>query len=612
MRASMYRKMQEGTGEPAEHHTRCLPPMEFEFSTLVFAEFLHRLQKFGYTEKSGAVHVAIFRRYVQRLVNQFDCELEVNWDAFGGDKLPVWLTWKDIRAGVVAKAVPPASTNGFERVLLTLEDASSSMLASIYSFFMFLCILASVGLVIIQSYKDLCSAKKGCYEEVEIFCVIAFSADYFGRFICVPFSRTGIFDRDWLLATSVPDPVSRSATLAGGEMKNWERLVSFVFKPLNIVDFIAILPFWLTLLVGEFLPFPLAFIRSLRLIRFLRIMKMGKFNTTLQVLGTTLANSAQSMYVLLIYVFMTCIMSGVIYNQLEEEKPFRTVPNAAWWVGARMVQGMHKAASWVDGRPQTYLGAALLTALMVFKGMLWILPYAQIGDAFKQSWKENEEIMKVRQNVEIEDNRSPDRVWVEDRRTPVVDVEVWEGDNFAGKGTLPVPILESKNASAVVTTTLSGGGINSCIGTPSLDFKISWRPTEVKDGASRGSLSIQPLRGTHFGSGSKWECVVGYPLGLSPQQSEHTWKSGPSTGGPSPTWNGPAGTFEINMIEPANKDDGKPKTKPDESSHCSNAELQKVLTLLEADDRNLMDLTYRTVNIAKRTVAIEKHMVDKS
>eukprot|EP00418_Pyrodinium_bahamense_P068610 CAMPEP_0179094760 /NCGR_PEP_ID=MMETSP0796-20121207/43474_1 /TAXON_ID=73915 /ORGANISM="Pyrodinium bahamense, Strain pbaha01" /LENGTH=59 /DNA_ID=CAMNT_0020792437 /DNA_START=4 /DNA_END=180 /DNA_ORIENTATION=+ len=57
---------------------RFLPPEEFAFGTMLFREFLHRLEKLGYVNKSTkAVHVAIFRRYTRRLLDCLDSKEEI-------------------------------------------------------------------------------------------------------------------------------------------------------------------------------------------------------------------------------------------------------------------------------------------------------------------------------------------------------------------------------------------------------------------------------------------------------------------------------------------------------------------------------------------------------
>lgn len=287
-----------------------------------------------------------------------------------------------------------------------------------------------------------------------------------------------------------------------------------------------------------------------------------------------------------------------------------------------MVPGMHKGANWVTGKPQTYVGAALLTALFIWKGMLWILPYAQIGNTFKSIWKENEEMMKLRADVKLEDSRSPGRVWVEEGGTPTVTVEVWDSEHvLAGVGTVPVPILEETNRTAVVSTDLWGGVLQpSCLGkNPSVDLQVSWQPAEVKGGGSHGSLLVAPLRGQNFsgvGKNTRFQCGVTIPLGLVPEQAgpEQSWQSGLSMADAhSPVWERQTGTFIIALNNGAAKKDKDEVKKPAQhivrNSEETKANVQKALMLLDAHERQLVDLSSCARGISERTAAIEKNIV---
>jgi len=312
-----------------------------------------------------------------------------------------------------------------------------------------------------------------------------------------------------------------------------------------------------------------------------------------------------------------------VFNQTEDHENFSTVPRAAWWVAARMVPGMHKGANWVTGKPATYVGAALLTALFVWKGMLWILPYAQIGNTFKSLWKENEEIRKIRADVKLEDSRTPGRVWVEEGGTATVSIEVWVSTGstgtgrgvLAGVGTVPVPILEETHRTAVVSTELWGGAMRPWCGDgPSVDLQVSWQPAEVKGGASHGSLTVAPLRGHNFtrgggvGRNARFQCSVTIPLGLVPQQAGpgHSWQSGSSMGdSDSPVWEGHAGTFNINTGAAKKDKDEVPAQPVTKSSEELKAHAQKALTLLDAHERQLIDLSFCTKRISERTAALQ-------
>jgi len=420
------------------------------------------------------------------------------------------------------------------------------------------------------------------------------------------------------------------------QMTPFQRLRIFLFKPMNMIDFFAILPFWLKLILrGQKKTFPLAFLRALRLLRFLRIMKIGKFDSTLLVLGTTLANSTQSVQVLMIYLCLISLVAGAILNQVEAPTkelevescspgafnatptdcitriqnvslPFANVPNAAWYVFARMM-GMRHSVPWVGGLPATLIGSIVVFTCMIMKGIIWVLPFGQIGQTFKDTWEQNQELQQIRKEVATEDERSPDLVWVEDGGTPVADVEVWGSEEsgtaiLAGSGRIPVPLLNPTATSAEVTTYLWGGTFRRWFGAPpSLDVKIFWNPVEVKDGTSKGRLRIEPKEGHGFPI-SQWRFVVRVPVRLYGEDASKEWQSPPSSNSTNPEWpENTSGTFEVLWVE-----EKKPAPGPQlQKKQTDDAELlDEVLTLLETQGRQLQELSRNTAGLDQRTMAI--------
>ena len=69
-----------------------------------------------------------------------------------------------------------------------------------------------------------------------------------------------------------------------------ERLLHFAKQSSNIIDLLAILPWWCDLLFGHFLP-AASFLRILRLARVFRIFKSVRHLDMMQVLGLTLWKS---------------------------------------------------------------------------------------------------------------------------------------------------------------------------------------------------------------------------------------------------------------------------------------------------------------------------------
>jgi len=607
-----YKSMGEAPGPTTNHGQRLLPPTHFTFGTLLFREFVFRLEKLGYFHNSTkSLHAAVFRRYVRRLVDSLDPNHPIDWDAFGGVQQRIWLQWEDIRPGVVSQAIAPMRTSVAERLMLVMEDTSSCILAVVYKVVIFLAIICSVSLVVVQSLHDICPKPKlnepRCFNMVEVACVMVFSVDYGLKLICVPLARNAVYDKDWHFANTVADPLLANTQRRRARMSRWGRFQHYFFKPMSIIDLIAILPFWLKLLVDDLLPFPLAFLRGLRLLRFFRVMKFGRFNSTLTVLGTVLARSTQAVYVLLIYIALTSLVAGAIFQQVERNiESFETVPSATWWVFSRMVAMQH-SSSWTEGRPETMIGGALLAFLLILKGIIWILPFGQIGNTFREAWAESEDLKKLQLEVQVEDAKNPERVWVEDGESPTVVIAVWEDSaedlgsdsvsralsesaTLAGRGTVPLPILEKTPSQAVVTTVIWGGSMQPWYTVPTMDFLVEWVPVKVKDGASQGSLKIKPLQGENFlgRPGTTWRVSVTDPSRLYGSSDELWWSQSSAGGAPCPTWeNSSEANFDVcwEAGRAESKETPAPKVVSTEEEV-----LRRVLQLVQENGQRLEEL----------------------
>jgi hypothetical protein len=437
--------------------------------------------------------------------------------------------------------MPCIDLNIAERIDMTFEEMESSWLAQIWGMFMFCVIFANVGLIVLQSMPDSCPASLidedhishhiRCGKLIENSCVLIFSAEYFLKLACSPFTRIAVFDRNWLMTTVVPDrddPIDHRL-----QYSRVEALRYFITRPMNLIDLIAILPFWVTLLLGDLIPIPLSFLRALRLTRFLRVMKAGRFNTTLLVLGETLGKSVSSVYVLMLYILMTSLIGGAVLQQAESDNPdqshpvFETVPAASWWVLCRMLS-MHHSAPNARGTPLTILGSTVIAFLMAFKAVIWILPFGQIGQTFRDTWAKAEKAKNIRKEVEEEDSRPPGSAWIDDFTTPYVTVEVFEsegGGDLKASGILPVPLLVNKDTKAEVSASLRGqaGELN-----PEMVFIVHWTPAPNENpSCPRGTLEISPELGRDFPSCRKPVISLRAPASLFGKDAETTWSSKP-------------------------------------------------------------------------------------
>jgi voltage-gated potassium channel len=152
------------------------------------------------------------------------------------------------------------------------------------------------------------------------------------------------------------------------------RLVS-VGQPLRyatsffgVVDLLSVLPTYLSLF------FPgaqgLLVIRSLRLLRVFRILKLGRYLLEAQVLRTALAQSRAKIIVFLTTVLVAVTIVGALMYLVEgPEHGFTSIPESMYWAIVTMT-----TVGYGDISPHTALGRAIASALMIFGYSLIIVP----------------------------------------------------------------------------------------------------------------------------------------------------------------------------------------------------------------------------------------------
>jgi hypothetical protein len=96
----------------------------------------------------------------------------------------------------------------------------------------------------------------------------------------------------------------------------WGR-IRFALTPLALIDLIAILPFYLPLL----LPIDLRFIRAFRLFRLLRVLKFSRYTESIGVLGNVVRSKTEELFICILRVRFclsysppSCILSRTKLN----------------------------------------------------------------------------------------------------------------------------------------------------------------------------------------------------------------------------------------------------------------------------------------------------------
>uniref|UniRef100_A0A5S6L1S3 Transmembrane protein 184C n=1 Tax=Xenopus tropicalis TaxID=8364 RepID=A0A5S6L1S3_XENTR len=190
----------------------------------------------------------------------------------------------------------------------------------------------------------------------------------------------------------------------------------FLRSVVNIIDIVAILPFYITLIVenlyGESTELENVgrIVQSLRLLRSLRMLKLGRHSTGLKSLGMTIAQCYEEVGLLLLFLSVGISIFSALEYAVEHNIPdttFTSVPNAWWWATTSMT-----TVGYGDIRPDTTFGK-IVAFLCILSGILVLaLPIAIINDRFAACYftlkikeaalRQREALKKLMKNISAE------------------------------------------------------------------------------------------------------------------------------------------------------------------------------------------------------------------
>lgn len=172
----------------------------------------------------------------------------------------------------------------------------------------------------------------------------------------------------------------------------------FIRTFLNIIDLVAILPYYITLPMNEARVTSLAVLRVIRLVRVFRIFKLSRHSKGLQVLGYTLRSSSRELAMLIFFLLIGVVLfaSAVFYAEQDNKKSqFRSIPDAFWWAVVTMT-----TVGYGDMTPLT-LGGKIVGSICAISGVLTIaLPVPVIVSNFNYFYKREE----LNQSLDMAEN----------------------------------------------------------------------------------------------------------------------------------------------------------------------------------------------------------------
>ena len=150
----------------------------------------------------------------------------------------------------------------------------------------------------------------------------------------------------------------------------------FAVQPLVLMDLVAIVPFYIPLL----LTFDLRFVRSLRLLRVFRLVKITRYSESVEIIGTVLRSRSNALLSTLFVTFILLFMASVLMYLAERDAQpdgFSSIPAAMWWGMVTLT-----TVGYGDLAPATALGRILGAVVALFGIGLFALPAGILGSAF--------------------------------------------------------------------------------------------------------------------------------------------------------------------------------------------------------------------------------------
>ena len=161
--------------------------------------------------------------------------------------------------------------------------------------------------------------------------------------------------------------------------------VRYVMSAMAIVDLVAILPFWLPML----LPGTMLGLRALRLVRLLRIFKLNRYFDAMKSLGAVIVLKKRELLGSLFFVGILMLISSLLmYSAEHDTQPdvFRNAFSGLWWAVATLT-----TVGYGDIYPVTALGR-LVGALIAFSGLAAVaIPTGIISSGLMESMSQGKD-----------------------------------------------------------------------------------------------------------------------------------------------------------------------------------------------------------------------------
>ena len=219
--------------------------------------------------------------------------------------------------------------------------------------FLILLILGNVLAVIFESVESFRTQYVGAFLMFEIFSVAIFSVEYGLR-----------------LWSCVEDVTHRYPA-------TWRGRLRYALSPMAMIDFLAIAPFYVSMLFAVDL-------RFLRVFRLLRLLKITRYSPAIETLGRVLYNERRALVGALMFMLILLVFASSLMHMIERQAQpvtFGSIPEAMWWAVVTLT-----TVGYGDVAPITPLGKLLGGVVTLLGVGAFALPAGILASGFAQEF----------------------------------------------------------------------------------------------------------------------------------------------------------------------------------------------------------------------------------
>ena len=166
--------------------------------------------------------------------------------------------------------------------------------------------------------------------------------------------------------------------------------INFFTQPMNWVDILAVVPYFIFLILQSQQKGVMGIFKTLRFIRVVKLFRLSKHSKRLKVVGIILKSSMGDFRLLMLCLVMVIFLGGTIMYYAEENYPederFGSIPQSLWW----SVQTI-TSVGYGDVIPSTLIGRGFACCFMLFGAVTISLPVLTIVSQFTELYPKNVE-----------------------------------------------------------------------------------------------------------------------------------------------------------------------------------------------------------------------------